>query len=101
MAQSHAQPDEPRYELQLFLTGTTPRSLRALQNIRRVCETYLEHRYSLKVVDIYQQPAVARCEQLVVAPTLVKRSPPPVRRLVGDMRDLAKVLRGLDLAPAT
>src|ERR1700759_4939513 len=80
-------PGGATYLLRLFVTGMTPRSTEAIARIKAICEEYLEGRYELEVVDIYQQPAVAREEQIVATPTLVKKSPPPLRRLVGDFSD--------------
>jgi circadian clock protein KaiB len=85
------------FVLRLYVTGTTPRSTRAIANLREVCEQHLADRYDLKVVDIYQQPELAAREQLVAAPTLIKRLPLPLRRLVGDLSDRRRVLAGLDL----
>ena len=93
-------PTGKRYELRLFITGTTPRSTQAIANIRSLCEEHLPGRYDLEVVDIYQQPAAASAEQIIAAPTLVKKSPSPSRRLVGDLSDRNKVLIGLNLAPS-
>ena len=73
------------------------KSALAVENIKRICEQYLKNRYDLKVIDIYQQPNLARDEQIVAVPTLIKLIPLPLRRLVGDMSDLRKVLFGLDL----
>jgi circadian clock protein KaiB len=87
------------YHLRLFVTGTTPRSSRAIQNIRAICEDNLPGRYDLEVVDIYQHPEHVKTEQIVVTPTLVKLSPLPVRKLIGDLSDTARVLIGLDIAP--
>jgi circadian clock protein KaiB len=92
------QSDE-RYVLRLYVTGTTPNSTRALQNIRAICEEKLEGRYALEVIDIYQHPELIQREQVVVAPTLVKSLPAPVRRLIGDLSDTERVLVGLDLQP--
>ena len=86
-----------RFVLRLYVTGTTARSMRAIANLRRLCEQHLAGRYDLKVVDVYQQPELAAREQLVVAPTLVKEAPLPLRRLVGDLSDQERVLAGLDL----
>ena len=86
-----------RYLLRLYVTGTTPRSAKAIRNIRAVCEEKLHGRYDLEVIDIYQQPELASRAQIVVAPTLVKRLPLPVRRLIGDLSNLERVLVGLDL----
>jgi circadian clock protein KaiB len=92
-----ATPSARRYSLRLFVTGTTPRSVRAIQNIRAICEERLHGRYDLEVVDIYQHPEQAKPDQIVVAPTLLKSLPAPVRRLIGDLSDEARVLAGLDL----
>ena len=86
-----------RFVLRLYVTGTTARSMRAIANLRRLCEQHLAGRYDLKVVDVYQQPELAAREQLVAAPTLVKEMPLPLRRLVGDLSDEQRVLAGLDL----
>jgi len=85
------------YCLRLYVTGTTPKSIRAITNIKRICETHLKGRYTLEVVDIYQQPALARDEQIVAAPTLIKRLPLPLRKFIGDMTDADRILNGLDL----
>lgn len=91
-------PSGKRYELRLFITGTTPRSAQAIANIRSLCEEHLSGRYDLEVVDIYQQPGAASAEQIIAAPTLLKKFPLPSRRLVGDLSDRNKVLIGLNLA---
>jgi circadian clock protein KaiB len=90
-------PDAAHYCLRLFITGTTPRSARAIRNIRAICEEYLEGHYDLEVIDIYQHPEHVRAEQIIVTPTLVKQSPRPVRKLIGDLSDTARVLAGLDI----
>ena len=91
--------DERRYLLRLYVVGMTPRSQRAISNLREICETELAGRYELEVIDIYQQPKLAEGEQIIAAPTLVKELPPPMRRVVGDMSDRDRVLLGLDLRP--
>jgi circadian clock protein KaiB len=88
------------YVLRLFVTGMTPRSTRAVEKVRAICEEYLRGRYDLEVIDIYQQPALATGEQIIAAPTLVKKLPLPLRRVIGDMSSTERVLQGLDLAPA-
>jgi circadian clock protein KaiB len=92
--------DEARFVLRLYVTGTTARSMRAIANLRRVCERHLAGRYDLEVVDVYQQPELAAREQLVAAPTLVKKLPLPLRRLVGDLSNHQRVLAGLGLPAA-
>jgi circadian clock protein KaiB len=85
------------YLLRLFVTGSTPRSARSIFNIRNFCEDRLVGRYKLEVVDIYQQPELARQEQIIAVPTLIKELPAPLRKLVGDLSDQERVLAGLDL----
>ena len=86
-----------KYVLRLYVTGMTPKSLSAIENVKKLCERYLNGRYDLEVIDIYQQPNVARTEQLVAAPTLVKKLPLPLRRFIGDMSNKEKILVGLDV----
>jgi circadian clock protein KaiB len=88
---------QAKYVLRLYVSGYTSKSALAVKNIKRICEQHLKDRYDLEVVDICQQPNLARDEQIVAVPTLVKRFPPPPRRLIGDLSDLKKVLFGLDL----
>jgi circadian clock protein KaiB len=88
-----------RFVLRLYVTGMTPRSALAIENVRVICEEHLHGRYELEVVDLYQQPALARSEQILAAPTLIKELPLPLRRLLGDMSDHDRVLVGLDLRP--
>lgn len=90
---------EQQFVLRLFVAGTTPRSQRAIVNIRRICEQHLQGRYALDVIDIYQQPAFAASEQIIVAPTLIKTLPLPLRRIVGDLSETQRVLVGLELHP--
>ena len=90
---------DERYVLRLYVTGQTPRSLRAIENIKRICEQHLAGRYDLEVIDIYQRPSLAAGERIIAAPTLVKTLPAPIRRFVGDLSDTEKVLFGLDLIP--
>jgi circadian clock protein KaiB len=85
------------YVLRLYVSRSTLRSALAVKNIRRVCKVHLEGKYALEVIDIHKHPNLARDEQIVAVPTLIKRLPPPLQRLVGDMSDLNKVLLGLDL----
>jgi circadian clock protein KaiB len=90
---SHAE----RYVLRLYVTGMTPRSARAVENLRAICDEYLEGRYDLEVIDIYQQPSLTKGEQIIAAPTLIKKLPLPMRRIIGDMSNRDRVLVGLDL----
>jgi|SRR4051794_27894407 circadian clock protein KaiB len=86
-----------KYVLRLYITGATPRSSRAVLNLKLLCEEHLNGRYSLEVVDIYQQPERASEGQVIASPTLVKHLPLPLRRFIGDMSDRDKILLGLDL----
>ena len=86
-----------RYVLRLYVTGLTSRSVCAVNNLRAICDEYLDGRYDLEVIDIYQQPVLARGEQIIAAPTLVKQLPLPMRRIIGDMSNRDRVLLGLDL----
>jgi circadian clock protein KaiB len=90
---------DQRYVLKLYVTGSTPRSSRAIQSIRTLCEEHLAGRYDLEVIDIHQQPVLARGEQIIAAPTLIKHLPAPLRKMVGDLSDRDRVLMGLDLQP--
>ena len=85
------------YILRLYITGTTSRSLLAISNLKKICEEYLEGRYELEVIDLYQNPRLAKGEQIIAAPTLIKKLPLPFRRIIGDMSDKEKVLMGLYL----
>jgi circadian clock protein KaiB len=87
------------YLLRLYVTGSTPKSAQAIRNIRAICEEKLKSRYKLEVIDIYQHPGDVKPEQTVVAPTLVKKLPLPVRRIIGDLSNTARVLVGLDIVP--
>ena len=92
-----AAPAADRYVLRMYVTGMTPRSTQAIKNLQAICDEYLDGRYELDVIDIYQQPVLAKGEQIVAAPTLIRKLPLPVRRLVGDMSSRERVLVGLDL----
>jgi len=85
------------YLLRLYITGSTPQSIRAITNIKKVCEEHLEGRYYLEVIDLYQKPNLARGEQIIAAPTLIKKLPLPLRRIIGDLSNTERVLVGLDL----
>ena len=78
-------PRDERYVLRLYVTGMTSRSARAVNNVRAICDEYLEGRYDLEVIDIYQQPVLTKGEQIIAAPTLIKKLPLPMRRIIGDM----------------
>jgi circadian clock protein KaiB len=92
---------DAHYVLRLYITGTTSQSTRAILNIRKICEEHLEGRYELEVVDISQHPTLAIGEQIIAAPTLIKKLPLPLRRFIGDMSQTERILLGLDLRAAT
>jgi circadian clock protein KaiB len=99
-----AQPSAPegtpeKYILRLYITGMTNRAARTIENLQTFCEKHLAGRYELQVIDVYQQPELARTEQIVAVPTLIKKLPLPLRRLIGDMSDEERVLVGLDILP--
>lgn len=85
------------YVLRLFVTGATPNSIRAITNIKEICEAHLEGNYNLEIVDVYQQADVAKKEQLVALPMLLRKEPLPEKRLIGDLSDTAKVLNVLGI----
>lgn len=87
----------PRYILRLYVTGKTPNSVRAIAKVREVCEELLQGQYLLQVVDIYQQPALASSDHILVAPTLVRKAPGPLRKLIGNLSDRERILAGLGL----
>jgi len=88
----------PEYQLVLFVTGASPNSVRAISNLKGICERFLSGRYELEVIDVYQNPELAKKEQIIALPTLIKKQPSPVRRLVGDMSDELKVVKGLGIS---
>lgn len=92
-------PNGDKYVLRLYVTGPTPRSARAIESIKRLCEANLRGRYELTVVDLYEAPGRAREQQIICAPTLVKEMPAPLRRLVGDLSDPNRVLLALEIKP--
>ena len=92
--------DKEKYILRLYITDATFRSTAAIINLKMICEEYLEGRYELEVIDIYQMPRLAKDEQIIAAPTLIKKLPLPFRRIIGDMSNKEKVLMGLDLKKA-
>jgi circadian clock protein KaiB len=89
--------DAARYVLRLYIIGTTPQSMRAVANIRRICDEHLQDRYELEVVDLSQRPTLAEGEQIIATPTLVKKLPLPLRRFIGDLSQTDRILLGLDL----
>ncbi len=91
---NHSTRSHKKYRLTLFIAGATQRSMNAIQNVRQLCEEQLPGRYQLEIVDVYQQPARARAEQIIATPTLVKQAPLPVRRFIGDLSHSVHVIEG-------
>jgi circadian clock protein KaiB len=94
-----AEQDRATHVLRLYVAGMTMKSTKAIANVRKLCEKYLAGRYELEVIDIYQQPKLAREEQIIATPTLIKKLPLPLRRLIGDMSDTTRFLVGIGLQP--
>lgn len=93
-------PRKPRaFRLRLYVAGQTPKSVAALGNLKRLCAAELKGRYRIEVVDLLEQPARARKDDIVVVPTLIRRLPPPIRRIIGDLSNRERVLVGLDIEP--
>lgn len=90
-------PKKTEYVLRLYVTGASPNSIKAINNIKSICEIYLAGKYALEIVDIYQQAEVAKKEQIIALPLLIKKFPLPEKRLIGDMSETEKVLKGLGL----
>jgi len=88
-----------KYVLKLYVTGMTRRSQQAIRNVQRICREHFGDDYHLEVIDIYQQPALAKGDQIIAVPTLIKELPSPLRRLIGDLSKEERVLMGLDLRP--
>jgi circadian clock protein KaiB len=88
-----------KYVLRLYVAGQTQNSTRAIENIKHICEEYLKGLYSLEVVDIYQQPVLAKGDQIIAVPTLLRKLPLPLRKFIGDMSTTERILVGLDLRP--
>jgi circadian clock protein KaiB len=91
--------EREKYVLRLYVTGLTPMSTQAIANVRKICEEHLAGRYELEVIDLYQQPKLAKGEQIIASPTLIKTLPLPLRRLIGNMSDTERFLVGIDLKP--
>jgi circadian clock protein KaiB len=88
-----------KYLLKLYITGLTPRSERAIANLRRICEEELASQYEMVIIDILERPQLAEDEKILATPMLIKQLPPPLRRIIGDLSDAEKVILGLDLQP--
>ncbi len=98
-ALKNGKPERTEYILRLYVVGSSIRSLRAIYNLKKLCEEHLPDGYELEVIDIYKNPAAAREEQIIAAPTLIKKLPAPLRRFVGDLSNTQKLLVGMDIYP--
>ena len=87
------------WQLRLYVAGQTPRSVTAFANLKKICENHLKDRYRIEVIDLVEQPHLSRGDQILAIPTLVRKLPPPVRKIIGDLSDTERVLVGLDLRP--
>jgi circadian clock protein KaiB len=87
------------YELRLYVAGQSPKAVRAFDNLRRICEEHLAGRYTIDVVDLVKNPALGRGDQILAVPTLVRRLPTPIKKIIGDLSNTERVLVGLDLRP--
>lgn len=92
-----AKAEDEKYVLHLYVAGMGPKSIKAIENIKRICEEYMPGKYELEIIDIYQYPIFAKDGQIVAAPTLIKELPPPLRKIIGSMSDTKRVLVGMDL----
>lgn len=93
--------DDGHWRLRLYVAGQTPRSIVAFANLKRICEEHLAGRYSIEVIDLLESPHLAEGDQILAIPTLVRRLPPPVKKIIGDLSSTERVLVGLDLRPAS
>ena len=102
MATSEPHSDRVRvghYNLRLYVAGQTPKSVTAIANLKRICEQHLPDRYTIEVIDLLVSPQLAAGDQILAVPTLVRRLPPPIKRIVGNLSDIERVLVGLDIRP--
>lgn len=91
--------EEERWELRLYVAGQSPKSLRALSNLRKLCEQHLAGRYAIEVIDLVEEPSLARSDDILAIPTLVRRMPAPLRKIIGDLSNTERVLVGLSIRP--
>jgi circadian clock protein KaiB len=91
--------DQDGYNLRLYVAGQTPKSIAAIANLKKICEVHLHGRYEIEVVDLIKNPALARRDQIVAIPTLIRQLPEPLKRIIGDLSNVERVLVGLDIQP--
>jgi circadian clock protein KaiB len=99
IARNESEPDVEKWDLRLYVAGQTPRSVAAFANLKRLCEEHLSGRYSIEVIDLLKHPQLAAGDQILAIPTLVRKLPQPIRKIVGDLRDTDRALVGLQLRP--
>jgi circadian clock protein KaiB len=92
--------DETLWELRLYVAGTSPKAITAFENLKRICEEYLSGKYQIEVIDLLKNPQLAQGDQIIAVPTLVRKLPEPMRKIIGDLSNTERVLVGLDLKPA-
>jgi circadian clock protein KaiB len=92
--------EQDGYNLRLYVAGQTPKSVAAIANLKKLCETHLPGRYTIEVIDLMKDPALAQRDQIVAIPTLIRQLPEPLKRIIGDLSNAEKVLVGLDIAPS-
>jgi circadian clock protein KaiB len=97
----NTKPSEEVWELRLYVAGHTPKSITAFDNLKKICEEHLKGKYHIEVVDLLKNPQLARGDQIVAVPTLVRNLPQPLKKIIGDLSNTLRVLVGLDLRPAT
>ena len=90
---------EERYQLRLYVAGQTPKSITAFDNLKRLCEEHLEGKYSIEVIDLLVNPQLAKGDQILAIPTLVRKLPTPIKKIIGDLSNTERVLVGLDIKP--
>ena len=95
----NTEPSQEHWDLRLYVAGMTPAAKRALANIKDICDEHIEGQFSIEVVDLLENPALAEGDQILAVPTLVRRLPPPLRKIIGDLSNTEKVLVGLDVRP--
>jgi circadian clock protein KaiB len=93
------EPDNEIYELRLYVAGQTPKSVTAISNLKKYCEVYLKGRYKIEVIDLLKHPQLAEGDQILAIPTLVRKVPAPIRKIIGDLSNEERVLVGLDIRP--
>ena len=98
-APTHLRAPKETWELRLYVAGKTPRSIEAFGNLKRICEDYLKGRYQIEVIDLLENPTLARGDQILAVPALVRKLPPPVKKIIGDFSNTERVLVGLNLRP--